>query len=192
MRYRYKAVAALVALKVVFLAVWVFTGFDFRASQVSAQTENHVQVQPVQEQKGEALKKPDSGYVEEKGLLEAINRRQAELDAREEDIKAREEKLKALKKDIEDKLAETNKARREIEEISGKMEEKTAERLNKVVKIYESMSPEEAAPRMERLDEETAVSILASMNPKKAAKIIAAMDVDKSARLSLALKTKRN
>ncbi|MEK7773591.1 MAG: hypothetical protein AAB307_04535, partial [Deltaproteobacteria bacterium] len=184
---RYKAAAVLAALKVVFLAVWVFTGFDFRASQVSAQTENHVQVRPVQEPAGEALKKTETGYAEEKGLLAAINRRQAELDAREENIKAREEKLEALKKDIEDKLAETNKARREIGDITVKMEEKNNERISKVVKIYESMSPEEAAPRMERLDDETAVSILAFMSPKKAARIMAAMDVDKSARLSLAL-----
>lgn len=191
MRYK-KTVAVLAALKIAVLAVWVFTGFGLKASQVSAETQAEPQAQSPQAHKDEASKKPDQPYAGDKALLDAINRRQAELDAREEDIKAREERLKALKKDIEDKLAEMNKARGEVEDLSRKVKEKDAQRLNKVVKIYESMSPEEAAPRMERLDEETAQSVLAAMNPKKAAKIIAVMDVDKAARLSLAIKSRRD
>lgn len=191
MRYK-KAVAVLAALKIAVLGVWVFTGFDLRASQVLAETQAGAQVQAPQAHKDEASKKSDQSYAGDKALLDAISRRQAELDAREEEMKAREERLKVLKKDIEDKLAEISKARGEMEDLSKKIKEKDSERLNKVVKIYESMSPEDAAPRMERLDEETAVSVLASMSPKKAAKIIAVMDVDKAARLSLAIKSRHN
>lgn len=191
MRYK-KLLAVLAALKISVLAVWLSTGFDFRASQVLAETQGDAQAQPAQGLKGDASKKSGEPYADDKALLDAIGRRQAELDAREEDIKVREERLKALKKDIEDKLAEINKARNEVEEISRKVKEKDTERLNKVVKIYESMSPEEAAPRMERLDEDTAVSVLSTMTPKKAAKIIAVMDVDKAARLTLAIKSRRN
>ncbi len=191
MRYK-KAVAVLAALKIAVLGVWVFTGFDLKASQVLAETQAGAQVQAPQAHRDEDSKKSDQSYAGDKALLDAIGRRQAELDAREEEIKAREERLKVLKKDIEDKLAEISKARGEMEDLSKKIKEKDSERLNKVVKIYESMSPEEAAPRMERLDEETAVSVLASMNPKKAAKIIAVMDVDKAARLSLAIKSRHN
>lgn len=191
MRYK-KAVAVLAALKIAVLAVWVFSGFGLKASQVLAETQAETQAQPSQARKDDAFKKSDEAYAGDKALLDAIGRRQAELDAREEEIKVREERLKALKRDIEDKLAEINKARNEVEDLSKKIKEKDAERLNKVVKIYETMSPEEAAPRMERLDEETAISVLAAMNPKKAAKIIAVMDVEKAARLTLAIKSRHD
>lgn len=189
MRYK-KALAVMAAFKIAVLTAWVFTGFDLKASQVLAETQ--AQVQPAQGHGDEAPKKPDQTYAGDKALLDAISRRQADLDAREEEIKVREERLNVLKKDIEEKLAQINKARGEVEGLSMKIKEKDAERLNKVVRIYESMSPEEAAPRMERLDEETAVSVLGVMSPKKAAKIIAVMDVDKAARLSLAIKSRRD
>ena len=50
------------------------------------------------------------------------------------------------------------------------------------------MNPEEAASRMEKLDEEMAVMILAAMSERKAAKVRSCVGVAKSAKLSQALR----
>ncbi|MFZ6008041.1 MAG: magnesium transporter MgtE N-terminal domain-containing protein, partial [Nitrospirota bacterium] len=58
------------------------------------------------------------------------------------------------------------------------------EGLLKVAKMYEAMPPEEAARKLEKLDEDVAVIILNSLKPKTAGKILAQMENDKAASLS--------
>ena len=128
----------------------------------------------------------------EKGLLAAINRRQNELDAREKDVRLREERLGLMKKDIDDKIAELNRVRKDIAAFAERIDAANNERVKKLVKIYEAMNPEEAAPRIEKLETETAVQILTVMTEKKAAKILEFMNVERSAALSQSLKLKRN
>ena len=127
-----------------------------------------------------------------KGLLASIQRRQKELDDREEDLKAREERLQAVKKDIDAKIKELEKVRSEIEAFAGKIDDADNDRVKRLVKIYESMTPEEAAPRFEKLDTRLAVLILSSMKPKNAAKILEFVKVERSVKLSQLLKLKRD
>lgn len=54
----------------------------------------------------------------------------------------------------------------------------------KVAKMYESMQPEDAARRLEKIDEESALVILTTLKPKAAGKILAQMDTEKAAALS--------
>ncbi len=140
-----------------------------------------------------ALKKTIPGPGDrDKALVESVGRRQKELDSREEELKAREERVFAVREDVNARIAELKRLHGTIEALVKKIDEINGERVKRLVKIYESMSPEEAAARIEKLDQDLAVMILASVNEKKAAKILGFVDVAKSVKLSKALQIKDN
>lgn len=184
----YKLIGAVVVFNAALLGFWAWsTGFD--SSQVLAET----QPAPAVVEKDDGKKKNEPavfGDEREKSFLAALNRRQKELDDREAELRIKEEKLNLLKNDIEAKLAELEKKRREAEDFYRKINIKDEESMGKIVKIFESMSPEEAAPRLEKLDEQMAVMILTLMKEKKAAKILSLVEVEKSVRLSQKMKVK--
>ena len=126
----------------------------------------------------------------EKGLLAVLNRKEKELQSREEDLERNEERLNIVKADIDRRIAELKRVHEEIAAFVKKIDEVKDQRVRKIVKIYESMNPEEAASRMEKLDEEMAVMILAAMSERKAAKVLSFVGVAKSAKLSQALRIK--
>lgn len=95
-----------------------------------------------------------------------------------------EERLTILKADIKKEIERLEKIKKEIEEAQKALDSKIQEGLLKVAKMYESMPPEEAARKLEKLDEDTAVIILNSLKPKTAGKILAQMENDKAASLS--------
>ncbi|OGP22225.1 MAG: hypothetical protein A2054_02505 [Deltaproteobacteria bacterium GWA2_55_10] len=129
--------------------------------------------------------------ADEKGLLAAINRKEQEVIEREGELLKKEERLNVIKRDIEARLAELKKVHQDIESLVKKINEADDERFKKIVKIYESMSPEEAASRIEGLDKEMAVMILSSMSERKAAKILGLVDVRKSVELSRDFRIKK-
>lgn len=95
-----------------------------------------------------------------------------------------EERLSIIKADIEKEIEYNEKLKKEIEEAHKTMDENSRERLMKVSKIYEAMPAEDAAKRLEKLDEDTAVEILGVMKPRSAGGILAQMDNDKAAAIS--------
>jgi hypothetical protein len=95
-----------------------------------------------------------------------------------------EERLNILKGDIQKEIEQYKKLKKDIDDAQKSLEEKNQEKLVKVVKMFEAMPAEEAARRMEKLDEDIAVSILASLKPKAAGKILAQMESEKAAALS--------
>lgn len=126
----------------------------------------------------------------EKGLLAALAGKEKELALREEELVRKEERLNVIKTDIEQRIAELKKVHENIAQLVRKIDEINDERVKRIVKIYEAMNPEEAASRIEKLDQDMAVMILASMSERKAAKVLSFVDVAKSAKLSQSLRVK--
>ncbi|KWT85134.1 MotE family protein [Candidatus Magnetominusculus xianensis] len=104
-----------------------------------------------------------------------------ELSRREEAVKKEEERLNDLKAEVDKKIAEYEKLLRQLDEIMAKLKETNTERMNNLVKIYESMPAENAAKELELLDEELSVAILVKMKPRKTAAVLSAMDKRKAA-----------
>ncbi|MBW7956323.1 MAG: hypothetical protein H3C68_00395 [Deltaproteobacteria bacterium] len=127
----------------------------------------------------------------ERSLIAAINRREKELDAREEALRAKEARLESIKADIDARTTELRKVHQDIESMVRRINEAREERIRRIVKIYETMNPEEAAPRLEGLDKEMAVMILSSMSEKKAAKLLEFVNVDKAVELSRMFRSKK-
>ncbi|MBZ0156338.1 MAG: hypothetical protein K8I29_09045 [Alphaproteobacteria bacterium] len=95
-----------------------------------------------------------------------------------------EERLMILRADIQREIENYKKLKRELEESRKVLDEKTKEKLSQLAKMYEYMPSEDAARKLERLDEETAVMILTALKPKTAGKILAQMESERAASLS--------
>lgn len=95
-----------------------------------------------------------------------------------------EDRLGIVKADIKKELEEYRKIKQEIDEMRKAVDKDRLEQQLKVAKMYESMQPEDAARRLEKIDEESALVILTTLKPKVAGKILAQMDTEKAAALS--------
>ncbi|MBF0558952.1 MAG: hypothetical protein HQL08_09240 [Nitrospirae bacterium] len=95
-----------------------------------------------------------------------------------------EERLLIIKADIQKEIEINEKLKKELEEAHKTLDENARERLVKVSKIYEAMPAEEAAKRLDKLDEDTVVDILSVLKPRSAGGILSQMDNDKAASIS--------
>lgn len=95
-----------------------------------------------------------------------------------------EERLSILRADIQKEIESLKKLRKDLEDVRGNIDQKKQESLARVAKIFESMTPEDAARRIEKLDEATAVVILNALKPKSAGKILAQIGAELAASIS--------
>lgn len=123
----------------------------------------------------------------EDDMVRFIERKQAELNNREDAVKREEERMAALRREVEERIEKYTKLLAQIEKALNKLEQVKNERLDSIVKSYESMPPEDAAARIASLDRETAVSIMQRMKSRKAGAVMAAMQPAKAAELTKAL-----
>ncbi len=95
-----------------------------------------------------------------------------------------EERLAIIKSDIRKAIDEYKKLKAEADKTIKAADEKTRERVVNVAKMFEAMPAEEAARRMEKLDDTSALIILKTLKPKSAGKILAQMELERAAALS--------
>ncbi|HEC97820.1 MAG TPA: hypothetical protein ENI58_06655 [Nitrospirae bacterium] len=117
-------------------------------------------------------------------LLQYLQTKGAELDQKEQKLQRKEKALQELEKDIRARIKEYQSILERVEKILAEIDNTKKDKIQHVVKTYEKMQPEEAAIRLEDLDEKTAVKVLAFMKPRKAANVLAMMAPRKAARLT--------
>ena len=72
-------------------------------------------------------------------------------------------------------------------EIEKQMKAKDAaerKRVSKLARLYNEMKPEDAAPILDALDDDTAIAILQRMDEGQASQVLAKFDADKAARIT--------
>jgi flagellar motility protein MotE (MotC chaperone) len=122
---------------------------------------------------------PASGSASEKMLIERLQERRKELEARARDLEMRESLIKAAEKQLDGKLGEINGA--------GGEDGEAPERIKSLVIMYESMGPKEAAKIFDRLEAKTLVELVNQMNPRKVSEIMAKMQPESAERMTLEL-----
>lgn len=95
----------------------------------------------------------------------------------EQDLAKKSEELKKLKEEIAAKIKEQEALKQQLERIN-------QEYFQKLAKIYEAMPPEEAAQRLEKLDDETAALLILAIKPRQAGKILGNVNPEKAAAIS--------
>ena len=130
-------------------------------------------------------------------LLAAVAERQAALEAKEKALAEREAGLAQLEKAVEEQVARlealTGTAASAVPPAragksgagprdggSGRTAPDDERPAAEIVRIYEAMKPEEAAPILDRLDDETLRVILGRMKERQIGAILASMNRDRA------------
>lgn len=122
---------------------------------------------------------PKSESGAERALIERLQERRQELEARARDLEMREHLLKAAEKQLDARIGE-------LKATEG-AEGEAAARIKSLVIMYESMGPKEAARIFDRLDPRTMVDLVNNMNPRKVSEIMGKMQPQAAERLTLEL-----
>jgi len=125
----------------------------------------------------------------ERALLERLQERRQELDARARELDLRDSMLKAAEKKLEvqaagEKADEANGAapapRKDKEDVDNK-------RFKGVVIMYETMKPKEAAKIFDRLDIRILLDLATQIKPQRMSEIMAQMSPETAERLTVEL-----
>ena len=155
---------------------------NIRAEQKAAEAKREADAKAA-----EAKRLADAKAAEAKRLADekAAAKAAAARKLAEEGVAAirREETRRAAvafdKRAAEEKALLAKKAEEEDELLRKKEEERKAlqtQQFAKLAKIYETMSPEDAALRLQNMKDEFALAIIPLMKDKKSARVLAAMD----------------
>ena len=122
----------------------------------------------------------------ERALLERLQARRQELDARTRELELREGILKAAEKKLETPAS----ADRAVEVKGGSgsnKDEPDNARFKSVVTMYEVMKPKDAAKIFDRLDPKVLLDLASQMKPQTMAAIMALMSAEAAERLTVEL-----
>jgi flagellar motility protein MotE (MotC chaperone) len=120
----------------------------------------------------------------ERSVLESLNQRRQELEARARDLDMRESLLAAAEKRIEARLGELKDVEARLNAGTRKHDDMEAAQFKGLVTMYENMRPKDAAKIFDRLDLKIQIDLVAQMNPRKMSDILAQMSPEVAERLT--------
>jgi flagellar motility protein MotE (MotC chaperone) len=120
-------------------------------------------------------------------ILERLQERRAELDARAKELEMRENLLKAAEKRLEGRLAELKDLEARVNNSVQQREDGDAARFKNVVVMYESMKAKDAAKIFDRLELKILVEVASLINPRRMSDILAQMQPDAAQQLTVEL-----
>ncbi len=120
-------------------------------------------------------------------VLKQLSSRRESLDRRGRDLDTREALIKVAEQRVDQKIKEMESLRLQLQTMVNQVSEGQAAQLENLVKIYETMKPDEAARIFETLEMPTLLGVVLRMKPKSTAPIMAKMAPDKAKELTIAL-----
>jgi flagellar motility protein MotE (MotC chaperone) len=121
----------------------------------------------------------------ERAILERLQTRRQELDARAREIDIRENLLKAAEKRIEQRTEELKATEAKITAAAGQKDEAESARLKNIVTMYEAMKPKDAAKVFDRLEMPVLIEIAVQIKPQKMSDIMGLMQPETAERLTV-------
>jgi flagellar motility protein MotE (MotC chaperone) len=123
----------------------------------------------------------------ERAILERLQSRRQELDARAREIDIRESLLKAAEKRIETKVEELKAVESRISTATEQKNEAEAARFKGIITMYEGMKPKDAAKVFDRLEMPVLIEIASQIAPRKMSDILGLMQTEAAERLTVEL-----
>lgn len=127
---------------------------------------------------------PEKEYYskeEVQALRQALQQKSERLD---HDIESQKEYVESLKRQIEEHFSKIDVARNEIADFMNQRDEKEENKLKKLARFYEAMDAEQAAPHLQKVQDELAIKIFDRMDTKKAGAIIALYPTQRAAKIT--------
>ncbi len=121
----------------------------------------------------------------ERALLERLQARRQELEARAREIDIRENLLKSAEKRIEGKVEELKAVESRIGAATEQKKEAEDARLKGLVTMYEGMKPKDAAKVFDRLEMTVLFEIASKIAPRKMSDIMGLMSPEAAERLTV-------
>ncbi|WP_375414407.1 MotE family protein [uncultured Bradyrhizobium sp.] len=121
----------------------------------------------------------------ERALLERLQARRQELEARAREIDIRENLLKSAEKRIEGKVEELKAAESRMGAATEQKKEAEDVRLKGLVTMYEGMKPKDAAKVFDRLEMNVLFEIASKIAPRKMSDILGLMSPEAAERLTV-------
>jgi flagellar motility protein MotE (MotC chaperone) len=123
----------------------------------------------------------------ERAILERLQARRQELEARAREIDIRESLLKAAEKRIESRVEEMKAVESRISTTSGQKAEAESTRFKGIITMYEAMKPKDAARVFDRLEMPVLIEIASQIAPRKMSDILGLMQSEAAERLTVEL-----
>jgi flagellar motility protein MotE (MotC chaperone) len=123
----------------------------------------------------------------ERAILESLQKRRAELDARGRELDIREDLLRAAEKRLEGRVAELRDIEARVNETLTQKDEGETTRFKNVVTMYESMKAKDAAKIFDGLDIKVLLDVAKQINPRRMSDILAQMSAETAQRLTTEL-----
>jgi flagellar motility protein MotE (MotC chaperone) len=138
------------------------------------------------------LDQPRQPSAGERAVLERLQDRRQELDARSRELEIRENLLKSMEKRLEAKAAEIKEIEGRISASGARREEADAARLKNLVTMYENMKAKEAAKIFDRLDMRVLIEVASQINARRMSDIMAQMTPEAAERLTVEMAARAN
>ncbi len=126
----------------------------------------------------------------ERAILERLQERRQELDARARELDIRESLIQAAEKRMEGQLTELKETEQHIKDATQQRDDADAARFKGLVTMYENMKPRDAAKIFDRLDIGVLIEIASKIKPQVMSDIMAQMSPDIAQRLTVELASK--
>src|ERR1700737_226277 len=123
----------------------------------------------------------------ERAILERLQARRQELEARAREIDIRESLLKAAEKRIEGRVEELKAGEQRISTATEQKNEAEAARFKGIITMYEAMKPKDAARVFDRLEMPVLFEIASQIAPRKMSDILGLMSPEAAERLPIEL-----
>jgi flagellar motility protein MotE (MotC chaperone) len=128
----------------------------------------------------------------EKAVLERLQERRQELDARGRELEIRENLLTAAEKRLEARAAEIKAVEGGSAAETKKREDEDAARFKSIVVMYENMKAKDAARIFDRLDMKVLIEVASQFNPRKMSDVMAQMSPEMAEKLTVELASRAN
>jgi flagellar motility protein MotE (MotC chaperone) len=123
----------------------------------------------------------------ERAILESLQKRRTELDARSRELDMREDLLKAAEKRVSGRIDELKEIEARVKDALQQKDEGDQARFKNVVAMYESMKAKDAAKIFDGLDMRVLIDVAKAINPRTMSEILAQMLPENAQRLTVEL-----
>jgi flagellar motility protein MotE (MotC chaperone) len=123
----------------------------------------------------------------ERAILERLQARRQEIEARAREVDIRESLLKAAEKRLDSRVEELKGVESRISTASGQKNETEATRFKSIVTMYEGMKPKDAAKVFDRLEMSVLFEIASQIAPRKMSDILGQMSPEAAEKLTVEL-----
>ena len=128
----------------------------------------------------------------ERAILERLQARRQEIEARQREIDLRESLLKSAEQRIENKVEEMKAVETRITATQAEQKAAEAQRMKGLVTMYEGMKPKDAARVFDRLEMGVLIEIASAIAPRKMSDILGLMSPEAAEMLTVEMARRAN